>query len=206
MYTFLSIVYVFVCLFLILVVLLQPGRGGMGGAFGGGSSQTVFGGSGAGNFLTRLTAVCAALFMILSASLAYLSSSSDKSLLRATEAAKAKQEAKKQKADEAPAQDLLAPIPQLNLEAPAPQDEEQQEEAPSEAAPSEAAPEGKNDAVQPEAAPAPAAKKAAPAAEPAAKKAAPAAEAEPKAAEPAEAPKPEPKAEPKAEEPARGED
>lgn len=94
MYTFLSIVYVFVCLFLILVVLLQPGRGGMGGAFGGGSSQTVFGGSGAGNFLTRLTAVCAALFMILSASLAYLSSSSDKSLLRATEAAKAKQEAK----------------------------------------------------------------------------------------------------------------
>ncbi|HEX5658763.1 MAG TPA: preprotein translocase subunit SecG, partial [Polyangiales bacterium] len=84
MYTFLSILYVLVCLFLILVVLLQPGRGGVGGAFGGGSSQTVFGGSGAGNFLTRLTSISAALFMILSATLAYMSSSSDKSLEAAT--------------------------------------------------------------------------------------------------------------------------
>ena len=90
MYTFLSILYVLVCLFLILVVLLQPGRGGVGGAFGGGGSQTVFGGSGAGNFLTRLTSISAALFMILSATLAYMSSSSDKSLDRATEAARAK--------------------------------------------------------------------------------------------------------------------
>jgi preprotein translocase subunit SecG len=94
MYTFLSVLYVLVCLFLILVVLLQPGRGGIGGAFGGGSSQTVFGGSGAGNFLTRLTSVSAALFMILSATLAYLSSSSDKSLERAIEAQRAKQAAK----------------------------------------------------------------------------------------------------------------
>src|SRR5262245_46164314 len=94
MYTFLSILYVLVCLFLILVVLLQPGRGGIGGAFGGGSSQTVFGGSGAGNFLTKLTSVSAALFMILSATLAYMSSSSDKSLERAAEAARAKQAAK----------------------------------------------------------------------------------------------------------------
>jgi len=90
MYTFLSIVYVLVCMFLILVVLLQPGRGGVGGAFGGGSSQTVFGGSGAGNFLTRLTSISAALFMILSATLAYMSSSSDKSLDRAADAARAK--------------------------------------------------------------------------------------------------------------------
>ncbi len=90
MYTFLSIVYVLVCLFLILVVLLQPGRGGVGGAFGGGSSQTVFGGSGAGNFLTRLTSISAALFMVLSATLAYMSSSSDKSLEAATQAARAK--------------------------------------------------------------------------------------------------------------------
>jgi preprotein translocase subunit SecG len=94
MYTFLSVVYVLVCLFLILVVLLQPGRGGVGGAFGGGSSQTVFGGSGAGNFLTRLTSVSAALFMLLSATLAFMSSSSDKSLERAAEAASAKAAAK----------------------------------------------------------------------------------------------------------------
>ncbi|MDB4988359.1 MAG: Preprotein translocase subunit SecG [Myxococcaceae bacterium] len=90
MYTFLSILYVLVCLFLILVVLLQPGRGGVGGAFGGGGSQTVFGGSGAGNFLTRLTSISAALFMMLSGTLAYMSSSSDKSLERASEAARAK--------------------------------------------------------------------------------------------------------------------
>jgi preprotein translocase subunit SecG len=101
MYTFLSVLYVLVCLFLILVVLLQPGRGGIGGAFGGGSSQTVFGGSGAGNFLTRLTSISAALFMLLSATLANLSSSSDKSLERAIEAQRAKQAVKtEQKAKE----------------------------------------------------------------------------------------------------------
>ena len=56
MYTFLSIVYVFVCLFLILVVLLQSGKGGgLGSAFGGGASQQIFGGAGAGNLLTRLS-------------------------------------------------------------------------------------------------------------------------------------------------------
>ena len=47
------VVYVFVCFFLILVVLLQQGRGGgMGSALGGATAQ-VFGGRGAGNFMTR---------------------------------------------------------------------------------------------------------------------------------------------------------
>ena len=60
MYIFLSIVYVLVCLFLILVVLLQQGKGGgMGSAFGGGGSQTVFGGAGATNVLTRATTASA---------------------------------------------------------------------------------------------------------------------------------------------------
>jgi preprotein translocase subunit SecG len=81
MFTFLAVVYVIVCIFLILVVLLQAGKGGgMGAAFGGGASQTVFGATGAGNFLTRLTWISAVLFMVLSGSLAYLSSSSDKVL------------------------------------------------------------------------------------------------------------------------------
>jgi preprotein translocase subunit SecG len=94
MVTFLTILYVFVCVFLILVVLLQAGRGGgMGAAFGG-SSQTVFGGAGAGNFLTRLTVVMAAMFMILSASLAYLSSSSDKALENASHAIKMREDAR----------------------------------------------------------------------------------------------------------------
>ncbi|MET0282958.1 MAG: preprotein translocase subunit SecG [Polyangiales bacterium] len=134
MYTFLSILYVLVCLFLILVVLLQPGRGGVGGAFGGGTSQTVFGGSGAGNFLTRLTSISAALFMILSATLAYMSSSSDKSLEAATQAAKAKAAQKAAKVVDAGV-------------APAPSNEPEQLEM----APSEEAPEGEAPAQTPEA-------------------------------------------------------
>lgn len=95
MYTFLAIVYVLVCAFLITVVLLQSGKGGgLGSAFGGGGSQTVFGGAGAGNFLTRLTSAAAALFMILSATLAYLSSGSEQSLERAAREAAAKEEAR----------------------------------------------------------------------------------------------------------------
>ena len=89
MYNFLATVYVLVCIFLVLVVLLQSGRGGGMGALGGGGgggSQTVFGGAGAGNFLTRLTAANAALFMILSASLAYLSSKGTQDLERAARA------------------------------------------------------------------------------------------------------------------------
>lgn len=79
--TFLDIVHVFVCLFLMLVVLLQQGKGGgMGAAFGGGAAQQVFGGRGAGNLLTRATAVCAGIFMLTSVSLAYLSSSGDRAL------------------------------------------------------------------------------------------------------------------------------
>jgi preprotein translocase subunit SecG len=69
-----NVVHVLTCVFLVLVVLLQQSKGGgLGGALGGGASQ-VFGGSGAGNFMTRLTGVMAALFMITSATLAYLSS------------------------------------------------------------------------------------------------------------------------------------
>ncbi|WP_437295137.1 preprotein translocase subunit SecG [Sorangium sp. So ce426] len=80
LHTFLNIVHVFVCLFLILVVLLQQGRGGgMGSAMGGATAQ-VFGGRGAGNFMTRLTAVCAVVFMATSVSLAYLSSAGDREL------------------------------------------------------------------------------------------------------------------------------
>lgn len=70
----LTILHVFVCAFLILVILLQQGRGGgMGAAFGG-ASQQVFGGAGAGNFLTKLTEACAFTFMFTSVLLAGLSS------------------------------------------------------------------------------------------------------------------------------------
>src|SRR5678816_40314 len=78
MITFLTIIHIIVCVFLILVVLLQAGKGGgMGIAFGGGGSQTVFGSSGAGNFLTRLTSITAVIFMVTSLGLARYSSQQD---------------------------------------------------------------------------------------------------------------------------------
>lgn len=78
--TFVNILHIFVCLVLMGVVLLQQGKGGgMGSAFGGASAQ-VFGGSGAGNVLTKATAICAATFMLTSVTLAYMSSSGDRAL------------------------------------------------------------------------------------------------------------------------------
>lgn len=75
MSTFLTALHVLACLVLILVVLLQRGKGSdMGAALGGGGSNTVFGSRGAGNFLTKLTAGCAVIFMCTSLSLAYLGS------------------------------------------------------------------------------------------------------------------------------------
>ena len=73
MNTFLLVLHVMVCLVLILVVLLQRGKGSdMGAALGGGGSNTVFGGRGAGNFLTKLTTGAAVGFMLTSLSLSYL--------------------------------------------------------------------------------------------------------------------------------------
>jgi preprotein translocase subunit SecG len=70
------LLHILVALTLILVVLLQVGKGGsIGAAFGGGgSSQTLFGSRGPATFLSRLTTAAAAIFMITSLSLAYLSS------------------------------------------------------------------------------------------------------------------------------------
>ena len=101
MYWALIVLHVIVCSFLVLVVLLQAGKGGgMGIAFGGGGSQTVFGSSGAGNFLTRLTAICATIFFLNSVGLAYMSSQSDSGRLRTLASQKA---AAKQADDEAKA-------------------------------------------------------------------------------------------------------
>jgi preprotein translocase subunit SecG len=80
LHTFLNVLHVFVCLFLILVVLLQQGKGGGLGGLGGAAATQVFGGRGAGNFMTRLTAICAVIFMLTSIGLAYLSSGGDRAL------------------------------------------------------------------------------------------------------------------------------
>src|SRR5687767_15094226 len=74
MSTLITILHVCVCLFLMLTVLLQQGKSGMGGAFGGSSAGTVFGGAGASSFLRKLTAIAATIFMITSMILAYVAS------------------------------------------------------------------------------------------------------------------------------------
>jgi len=66
-----TVVHVIACLFLIGVVLLQQGKGADMGAVFGGSSSTIFGSSGAGNFLTRLTTIMAVVFMLTSLTLTY---------------------------------------------------------------------------------------------------------------------------------------
>lgn len=72
MTVFVTVLHVLVCLLIIVVVLLQRGKGAeIGAVFGGGGGSTVFGSRGAGNFLTRLTAGAAAIFMVTSLTLAY---------------------------------------------------------------------------------------------------------------------------------------
>src|SRR2546429_928974 len=76
MITLVTIIHVIACFFLMLVVLLQAGKGGgMGIAFGGGGgAQQVFGGRGAGGFLEKLTAGTAIVFMLTSVTLAHQAS------------------------------------------------------------------------------------------------------------------------------------
>ena len=67
MYSALLILYLVVSIALIAFILLQQGKGADAGAsFGGGASGTVFGAAGAGNFLSRTTAVLATIFFIIS--------------------------------------------------------------------------------------------------------------------------------------------
>ena len=74
MHTAVIIVHVMCTLFLILVILLQTGKGAaMGFGPGAGGSQTMFGSSGAGNFLTKMTTAIATLFMITSLTLGIMS-------------------------------------------------------------------------------------------------------------------------------------
>jgi len=72
MTAFLIILHVFVCIALIIIVLLQAGKGAeIGASFGSGSSQTVFGASGGKSFMSRLTTGAAIVFMLTSLILAY---------------------------------------------------------------------------------------------------------------------------------------
>jgi preprotein translocase subunit SecG len=74
MQEFFHIIHVLIALALIGLILIQHGKGAdMGAAFGSGASSTVFGSQGSASFLSRTTAILAAIFFITSLSLAYFS-------------------------------------------------------------------------------------------------------------------------------------
>lgn len=74
-YTIIAL-HILVCIILVLVVLLQSGKGAdLAGAFGGGATQTAFGSRGPASFLSKMTTVAAVVFMITSISLSMMSSS-----------------------------------------------------------------------------------------------------------------------------------
>ncbi|MBW2654257.1 MAG: preprotein translocase subunit SecG [Deltaproteobacteria bacterium] len=76
--------HVTVCVLLILIVLLQGGKGAeMGVSLGGGASQTLFGAGGPATILTKITTGVAIIFMITSLTLAYMSGhQSDTSVMK----------------------------------------------------------------------------------------------------------------------------
>ena len=65
LYYFAATIYVLTCMVLMLVILLQQGKGGdIANAFGGGSSQAAFGARSGATVLSRATTVCAVLFVV----------------------------------------------------------------------------------------------------------------------------------------------
>lgn len=83
MVTLLVILHIIVCFVLILVVLLQTGKGAdLAGAFGGGGSQTALGSRGAATFLSKATTASAVIFMITSLALALVSSRRTSAILQ----------------------------------------------------------------------------------------------------------------------------
>ena len=84
MITGLSILHIFVCVALVLIVLLQAGKGASIGAAFGGASQTIFGSPGAAGFLTKITTVAAVLFMITSIFLTMLSTPRSSTVMEGT--------------------------------------------------------------------------------------------------------------------------
>ncbi|OGW82379.1 MAG: preprotein translocase subunit SecG [Omnitrophica bacterium RIFCSPHIGHO2_02_FULL_51_18] len=80
MYAFLIVVHIFVCIVLILVILLQAGRGGGLSDIAGGQPQSILG-TQTNAFMTRATEVCAVLFILTSLTLGIMSTQKGKSLM-----------------------------------------------------------------------------------------------------------------------------
>jgi len=71
---FVTILHVFLCIGLMLIILLQPGKSDVASAFGGGAGNQMYGQRASGHFLGRATTVIALLFMVTSITLAVYSS------------------------------------------------------------------------------------------------------------------------------------
>ena len=99
-----------IALLIIVLVLLQRGKGAdAGAAFGAGASGTVFGARGSSSFFSRATAVCATLFFVSSLTLAYLSSqgsAAPASLLEDAPAVEAEADEVPELSDEMPVSDM----------------------------------------------------------------------------------------------------
>ena len=79
LFSFVLIIHLLAAATLIVLVLLQHGKGAdMGAAFGSGASGSLFGASGSANFLSRTTAMLATVFFVTSLTLAYIASSKPK--------------------------------------------------------------------------------------------------------------------------------
>jgi preprotein translocase subunit SecG len=118
--------YILVCLFLILVVLLQQGKGAdLAGAFGGGGSQTSFGPRGTANIMHRMTTVSFVLFVVLSMTLAILSGKRHESVMESVTVA-------------TPTPVASQPAAEPALAAPAPSDTEAGDESGAAEAPADA--------------------------------------------------------------------
>ena len=77
MHTLVLVLHILAGLAIVVLVLLQHGKGAdMGAAFGSGSAGSLFGSAGAANFLSRTTAVLAAVFFVSSLALTYFSAPS----------------------------------------------------------------------------------------------------------------------------------
>ena len=114
LYYLVAFLYVLACLMLVLVVLLQQGKGGdIASAFGGGSSQTAFGARAGATVLTKATAILGTLFMIGAVTLGIMGRGGSGSLMRGISAPQ--QQSAPAPAPSAPAQpktDQPQPAPQ----------------------------------------------------------------------------------------------
>jgi preprotein translocase subunit SecG len=112
----LTIVHVLICVFLVIVVLLQSGKAAdLAGAFGGMGSQTTFGPRGSATVLSKATTIAAGLFMVTSLTLAILASRG------AATASSVLDKNKPKPAATAPAQPAPKPVPAAPQPAPATQ-------------------------------------------------------------------------------------